>query len=162
MENKKLIICVGISGAGKSTYTLQKIKEDNSYVRINRDSIRLSLFGSLDGYYQRRDLKVCEDMVTDMENCIFELCSFANRNIIIDNTNLKISYIERWLELAKEFNYEVEYKFFDIPLPTARLRVLDREFGQGEWEGDLEKSNYAEYLFKQFEQYKQIKQQYDK
>lgn len=160
--SKKLIICCGVSGSGKSTFAKKLCKEDNSFLRINRDDIRKTLVGDLDEYYQRENLKTCEDMVTDIENCIFELCTFANRNIVIDNTNLNKKYIERWLDLASEFKYEVEYKFFDVDLNVAKRRVVGRDFNSvANIHKHVDNIEKVKYIEKQLQQYNQIKKEHE-
>lgn len=44
-----VIITVGISGSGKSTWSTNFIKENPKYLRLNRDDIRKTLVGDLDG-----------------------------------------------------------------------------------------------------------------
>lgn len=51
---KKLIILVGISGSGKSTWATEYIQKNPDTLRINRDDIRKSLVGTLKNYYPRR------------------------------------------------------------------------------------------------------------
>ena len=63
----EVIINVGISGAGKSTWTTQFIKENPNYLRINRDDIRKTLVGDLNGYYERKDLNRIETSINFIE-----------------------------------------------------------------------------------------------
>lgn len=142
----KLIICCGISGSGKSTWSTEFINKHPNTFKINRDSIRLGLIGILDGYYERRDLGSIEMKVTNIEDCIFEELIASDCDIIIDNTNLKQSYLNRWIQLSQNTNYHIEFKLFDISLEDAQRRLLERE-------GSIDLS----YVNKQFEQYKQIK-----
>ena len=98
MENKKkIIILVGVSGSGKSTYAKEVLK-DNSYMRINRDSIRESLFISLKGYYTNKHLKDREDLVTFVENSLLDELEFSDFNCVIDNTNLSLELREKLKE----------------------------------------------------------------
>ena len=43
-KKSKVIISVGLPFSGKSTYATELIKNDSSYVEINRDNIRKKLF----------------------------------------------------------------------------------------------------------------------
>jgi len=154
----KIIICVGISGSGKSTWSTNYIRENPNTLRINRDDIRKTLVGSLDGYYQKKDLNNIEIIINKIEECFFhEITDFHSKSVIIDNTNLKQSYINRWINLAKFDNFSVEFKLFDISLEEAKERVLDRD-NCYQWSEMLNKEEYTKYIDKQFEQYKSIKQ----
>ena len=87
---KNIILTIGISGSGKSSWTTNFIKENSNYLRINRDDIRKTLVGNLDGYYQKepRQLNHIENIVTFTENHLFDDLISCNYNVIIDNTNL--------------------------------------------------------------------------
>ena len=149
----KLIICVGISGSGKSTWSTNYIRENPNTLRINRDDIRKTLVGSLDGYYQKKDLNNIEIIINKIEECFFhEITDFHSKSVIIDNTNLKQSYINRWINLSEVYKYSIQFKLFDISLEEAIERVIIRDLPEG-------KSNFdASYINKQIEQYKSIKQ----
>lgn len=148
----KLIICVGISGSGKSTWSTNYIRENPNTLRINRDDIRKTLVGSLDGYYQRKDLNRIECHINGLEEDFFNSIIGLDKSIIIDNTNLKQSYLNRWIQLSQNTNYHIEYKLFDISLEEAVERVIIRDVPEG-------KSNFdISYITKQIEQYKSIKQ----
>lgn len=148
----KLIICVGISGSGKSTWSTNYIRENPNTLRINRDDIRKTLVGSLDGYYQRKDLNRIECHINGLEEDFFNSIIGLDKSIIIDNTNLKQSYLNRWIQLSQNTNYHIEYKLFDISLEKAIERVIIRDVPE-------DTSNFdASYINKQIEQYKSIKQ----
>lgn len=125
---KKLIILVGISGSGKSTWTREYIQKNPDTLRINRDDIRKSLVGTLKNYYQNKNIKYLENTVTNISEHILQKLLASNFSIIIDNTNLKIKDIERILELTKNMLYEIEFKLVECPLPRAKLRIYIRDF----------------------------------
>jgi len=160
----ELIINIGISGAGKSTWTTQFIKENPNYLRINRDDIRKTLVGNLDGYYQRKDLQTIETLINQIEESLFiKIINNAQYNLIIDNTHLKMSYISRWFKLFKELEgySEIVFKFklFDIDLNEARGRmwIRDELLYNTHEDGNVSNCNQLDYIDKQFEQYQQIK-----
>src|SRR5574343_149784 len=119
---KKLLILIGISGAGKSTFS-QPLKD---FTRINRDDIRKMTF-QLDNYYSTPGIKEREKIVDKIEDNILEILLEEKKNIVIDNTNLNIKYIAKYTEIAKKYNYNLELKFFDISLEDAQERVKNRE-----------------------------------
>lgn len=150
----KLIVCVGISGSGKSTWSTDYIKNNPNTLRVNRDDIRRCLVGDLSGYYQRKDINFIETRVTSIQITIMSGL-FVNRyNVISDNTNLRLSYFK---ELKDWFsNKDVKFKLFDCDLKEAKERVVDRDclYVLGEY-GNTEK--YTEYIDKQYQQYQEIK-----
>lgn len=154
--SKEVIICVGCSGAGKSSWAAQFIKDNPNYLRINRDDIRKTLVGDLDGYYQRKDLNSIELEINDIEEYLFNtIIGLHSKSVIIDNTNLKQSYINRWLKLIQnEEDYKLDFKFklFDIELEEAINRVIIRDLPEGKTIFD------ASYIDKQHSDYQQIKQ----
>lgn len=122
MENK-IIVLVGPPAAGKTTFARELAKAGTPYVIVNRDSIREGR-----GEYWIPDQ---EDYISDMEE--YAVRSAIKRNLIpiIDATNLNPKTIEKWENLAKEFNCEIEYKKFYIPFKEAIERDSKRERSVG-------------------------------
>lgn len=147
MKNE-IILCVGISGAGKSTWVTNFIKENSNYLRINRDDIRKTLVGDLNGYYQRKDLNIIEENINEIEELIYHQSYCKNYNVIIDNTNLKQSYLNRWNHI-KTSSTETKFKLFDISLEDAQRRVARRE--------KMQTFEDLGYIDKQYLQYQEIK-----
>jgi len=128
MRNKgELIILVGISGSGKSTWSQKEWKSNpTKTVIVNRDKIRELLFGFTEAqmvnYYQREDLNKLENQVTKYQD---ELISFSLRNgkkVIVDNTHLKQSYLN---EYAK-YDYPKKFILFNTPNHVALERDKNR------------------------------------
>lgn len=122
MENK-IIVLVGPPASGKSTYARELAKAGTPYVIVNRDSIREGR-----GEYWVPDQ---EDYISDMEE--YAVRSAIKRGLIpiIDATNLNPKTIEKWENLAKELNCEIEYKKFYIPFKEALERDSKRERSVG-------------------------------
>lgn len=73
----KLIILVGISGSGKSTFASTMVRHNpERYVIVNRDKIRELLYGyteeTISEYYQRNDLNKLEKQVTAYEDILIK------------------------------------------------------------------------------------------
>ena len=160
-----VIILVGISGSGKSTWTTELLKNSTEYIRCNRDDIRRTLMGDLVGYYGRRDLGGFEKLVTTIEQFIWKCAIIRSKAIIIDNTNLKIRTINNILKYFDVDYYDVKFKLFDCRLDIAKNRVIRRDF-YNKYEDqitldtddiDLSKSPEVDYIDKQYEQYQSIK-----
>lgn len=149
---KDIIICVGISGSGKSTWSSNFIKENSNYLRCNRDDIRKVLVGDLNYYYQRKDLNSIEVLVNKIEDDLFFSICDTNKSIIIDNTNLKQSYINKWINFCRSMDYVLDFKFklFDSSLEESQRRVAKRE--------NMQTFEDLNYIDKQFKDYQLIKE----
>lgn len=161
-----VIILVGISGSGKSTWAKEFVKNDLNYLRVNRDDIRTTLVGNLNGYYNRKDLNKIEHIVTGIQEDYCSTILGWQYNVILDNTNLKREYIKFLLHEQSSIGYcPVQFKLFDCDLETAKNRVIRRDF-YNRYEDqitldtddiDLSKSPEVDYIDKQYEQYNSIK-----
>lgn len=122
MKNK-IIVLQGPPASGKSTFAKELAKAGTPYVIVNRDSIREGR-----GEYWIPDQ---EDYISDMEE--YAVRSAIKRSLIpiIDATNLNPKTIEKWENLAKELNCEIEYKKFYIPFKEALERDSKRERSVG-------------------------------
>ena len=127
----KMTILCGISGSGKSTYAHSKWLENPlDTIIVNRDKIRESLFGftedNVEYYYHHKDFwKLEQGIVSLQEEKMVELAIRQNLNVILDATHLKYSYINKWDKFSDNFNIEVKY--FDIPLEKALERNSQRK-----------------------------------
>lgn len=148
MQNN-LIICVGISGSGKSTWVGDFLKANHNYLRINRDDIRRVLNKDLVDYYNRKDIAHIEEIVTSIERNMFFCMTNSDKSIILDNTNLNKKTIEYWLLLASHKSYKVSFKLFDCDVDTSKSRVMKRDSYDS-----LDKVNY---IHRQYKQYNEIK-----
>lgn len=153
-----LIFCIGISGSGKSTWTEKFINENSNYIRVNRDSLRkmFSVGYNNNHYYNNKNF-IESMLLNDIQSyTITSLCDY-NKNIIIDNTNLRIKDIDSIINLVRnhcivqdrEF-YNISFKLFDINLDAAKFRVLNRE--------QLSNSKDVDYIDKQSILYKNTKE----
>lgn len=150
---------VGISGSGKSTWAIDYIKKHPNTYRINRDDLRLTLVGTLEDYYQRKDLNRLEEIVTELETHVFLICVGINADIIVDNTNLSQKYINRWIQESQNTNHQLIFKVVDTTLEEARRNVIYREgwYTPALTNPEVHHLPKVLYIDKQFEQFKQIK-----
>lgn len=135
METRKLIICRGIQGAGKSHFAKQWTLEDPEHrVRFNNDDIRNML-----GKYW---ISSRENVVSDLKKTFLYTAMSHGYNIIIDNMNLnpkEVKYfqdfVENWNNPKDEifhgikavFEYKIEFKDFKTPLEVCIERDSKRE-----------------------------------
>lgn len=104
-------VMIGLPGAGKSTY-VEKFKD--SHVILSRDLIRVEL-----GFCKEGEKVVCtreqENQVTDVFEDRFYEALRAEKNIIIDNINLKKVYRDSYKTIASNFNVHWEYVYVQAP-----------------------------------------------
>lgn len=138
-KNLKIIILVGCPAAGKTTWSKQFLAKNPNYVRVNRDDFRFML----------RNQPFCEDkiekMINDLQMITIRECLNNRLNVIVDNTNLKESYIN---PIVRSFNHraDIEFMLLDISYEKALERDNAREKKVGE-----------EVLKRMFENYKVFK-----
>lgn len=104
-------VMIGLPGAGKSTY-VEKFKD--SHVVLSRDLIRAEL-----GFCKEGEKVLCtreqENQVTDVFEDRFYEALRAEKNIIIDNINLKKVYRDSYKTIASGFNVHWEYVYVQAP-----------------------------------------------
>ena len=132
MNKKKLILCRGIQGSGKTTWARQWVEEDpENRVRINNDDIRNML-----GKYW---VTSRENLVSSIKKNMTEEAINRGYNIVVDNMNLNPKEILFWKDMVKMANmdpdgyqYEIEFKDFFIPLEECIRRDAMRPNPIGE------------------------------
>ena len=148
---KKIILCRGIQGSGKSTWAKKYVLEDSeNRVRFNNDDIRNML-----GKYWVPDR---ENIVKDIKDAFLRSSMSYGYDIVIDNMNLNPKELEYYNRILSEWNnpkgthsdeyrpkYEIETKDFFIPLQECIDRDAKRENPIGE-----------ETIRKTYEKYKNI------
>jgi predicted kinase len=156
----ELLFTVGVSGSGKSTWVTKFLQENQDYVRINYDSIRTMLLPGtypLGNYYDRKDVLKTENMVARIAEDTAITVLRQKRKLVIDNTNLKLSYIESWINWLEIADYG--FKLFDVTVEDARHRVWKRDwYGPGivPMRGDKDLLAYIDRQAKQYETVKNL------
>ena len=114
----KLIMMIGVPGAGKSTVAKKVV--DKGFHYLNADQIRLELYGN----------EIEQGDKEEVFGIFFERLETAMKegvSIVIDNTNLNPRQREPILERAKRYGYEdVQLWFLDVPLPLCLERNKNR------------------------------------
>lgn len=104
-------VMIGLPGAGKSTY-VEKFKD--SHVVLSRDLIRAEL-----GFCKEGEKVLCtkeqENQVTDVFEDRFYEALRAEKNVIIDNINLKKVHRDSYKTIASNFNVHWEYVYVQAP-----------------------------------------------
>lgn len=115
----KLLILRGVPGSGKSTKALELVEQ--GWVRVNRDELRLTLFGA---YWGKG---VDEDVVTLAENAAIQGALAAGRDTVVDATNLRNRNLNAKLSLASRYGATVGFEDFPVSLEVAIARDAGRE-----------------------------------
>lgn len=125
---RKALILTGLSGSGKSTFAKQFCLTNPNYLRINRDEIRRSLLPvSLPEYWQTWTEEArsrVESLVNDSQKALVASALARGWNLLIDNTNLKLSYLNEFRKLLSSHTdaLELSYKLIDTPLNVCIQR----------------------------------------
>lgn len=146
MGNPKIKVLCGISGSGKSTYSAQFISTHKNWLRVNRDNIRHGISGTKSNLLTL-DL---ENRVSEIQHEQIRYLLLKGFNVIIDNTNLKKSYIDE-IKLKYSHLADIEIVFFDCLLETAKARVAKR---------DSRPLEECAYIDRMYDQYKQLRLTY--
>lgn len=131
MGTRKLIICRGIQGSGKSTWAKQWCHEDPKHrVRFNNDDIRNML-----GDYWVPDR---EKLVTEAKANMITFALITGYDVVVDNMNLSPKE-DTWIrtlctniEKDKGIHIDIEYKDFFIPVEECIRRDAMRPNPIGE------------------------------
>lgn len=125
MRNITIKILCGIPASGKSTWRKEFIKNNSGWVAVCRDDYRLMLSGA-----QILDPKG-EKMVTEMVNNAIALAIRSKYNVLVDQTNVNIKYLNQMVEFCEKLG-DVEFKIFDVPVKVAIERDKNRDATVGE------------------------------
>lgn len=115
METRKIIMCRGIQGSGKTTWSKNWTLEDPEHrIRYNNDDIRNML-----GKYW---VPSREDVVASARKSILNTAMSNGYDIVIDNMNLNIRDYEDMKIIIANYergwhSYEYTIEFQDFPTP---------------------------------------------
>lgn len=123
-KNKQIIVTVGVPASGKTTWAKNFVKENPSYVKIERDDFR----------YGMKDISIgdkkFENFITELQYKTIHTALNNKYNVIVSDTNCNLKYLKVLLE---EFKYkaDVTLKFFNTPVGTCYDRDANRERSVG-------------------------------
>lgn len=111
----------GLPGSGKSTWAKTWVAADqDNRARVNRDDIRITLFGRTRG--------VDENLVSRVEEHMVREAAKAGKDVVIDAMHLKAAYVKRWQKFGT-----VELVDFPVPVDFA----VEQDRLRGESGGNL-------------------------
>lgn len=123
----RLVITVGLPGAGKTTYARQWVAEkpaDRS--RSNRDDLGALMHG---GRFHGEPVlsNVTEKAITVAQHAQIRALLEAGRDVICDDTNLNADIVRNLEQIAHEAGADVEIvDMLDVPLETVLARNAQR------------------------------------
>ena len=135
---KKILILTGLSGSGKSTFARQFCAQNSNWLRVNRDDLRRSLLPvSLPEYWQtwpEREKNRIEQVVNELQKTSILDGLDRGWHILIDNTNLKLSYLNEFERLlsAQVYPVEISYQLIDVSIEECIRRDRERSDSVGE------------------------------
>lgn len=119
-KTQETIILVGIPASGKTTWANDFLAKNDKFIRLSRDEMRFA--------WQNRAMlsnKLESMLATQLEEQAGFFLS-QGFSLIIDATNLKHKYIERWIEVCQPHS-NVRCQVFDISLAKALERNAARD-----------------------------------
>lgn len=119
----KMILTRGIPASGKSDWAKAWVSAaPDSRVRVNRDNLRWTLgIKTGVGTYEQ------EQEVTHWQNEMIVRALKRDKDVVVDNTNLRAKNVKELLKIAKAHGAEVEFKDFHISRSEAILRDAARD-----------------------------------
>lgn len=135
---KKVLILTGLSGSGKSTFARRFCTENPNWLRVNRDDLRRSLLSvSLGEYWKTwpdNEKNRIETLVNELQKTAIQEGLTRGWHLLIDNTNLRLSYFNEFRKLLVErFDaVEIQYKLIEAPIEECIRRDQNRPDSVGE------------------------------
>lgn len=125
-DDRKIILTVGVSGSGKTTWARHMCERNLDWVHISRDDLRATVF-ALNKPQDYKFNRENEDLIVKTQaEVVKTLFDNGKQVIIIGDTNLKSNVLAFWHKFAKELGVGCVEQVFDVPLKELKKRNLSR------------------------------------
>lgn len=143
---KELILTVGASCSGKTTWAEEIIRNSSDWVNLNRDEVRFNTFTKGErSWIKYKFNNKNEKRVTSIIDSFAVDAVAQGCNIIVSDTNLNLKTRNKWKAFAEQHGYKYSEKVFPIEWEEARKRNQQREGGISEsvlWSQYLRMNEY--------------------
>lgn len=112
----EMVINRGIPRSGKSTFAKKWVLQAPNRARVNRDDIRMQLYGQEFGGI------IDEGVVTKVQHSMIRILLGSGVSVIVDDCNITQKYVTTFTNIAKEFGAAVSLNVVDTPLDVALTR----------------------------------------
>ena len=130
-SSKRLIMCHGLPGSGKSTWAARYVEANPGAVIVNKDGLRTEVAG--EDYHQAGHNPRVEKQVAQLQRERLE-AAFTDPNVLVavsDDTNLDAKDVKRMWDLAEAHGVQVEHKYLDVPVSVCKERNRARATAGG-------------------------------
>lgn len=123
-----LTIMRGFSGSGKSTLAREIAREHPGTVIVSRDNIRPMITG-----VQHKTVldPLGEALVTKVQETAVREALRAGRDVIVDDTNLRLKFARRWADIAVQEGATWDVK--DVLTPVEECLRRNRQRADDDW-----------------------------
>lgn len=109
----KIILTLGVSNAGKSTYAHKYIQENPNTIELNRDQVRFTCVAPHASSYDDYPFTdYSEEYVSEIIHNQLLLALKQGKDVIVSDTNLSPYTRAKWIQIANDFNCDMEYVIF--------------------------------------------------
>ncbi len=122
---QQVILTVGLSGSGKTYFSINHKKENPEFEIVCKDDIRLELNQKWSKELEKQVIQVRDDKIREHLN--------NGNSVIVADTNLAEKHIHQVQAICNNYNITVEIKsFLDVPIETCIIRDALRDNPVGE------------------------------
>lgn len=121
MSNNKntLYIMLGLPGAGKSTYVTRTLVPRGVQV-ICADDLRLA--------HGHKYYGPLENQIHGLLYTMARAHMIRGLDVVVDECTVRAAYVQRWLRLADDMQYDVKVIYIDTPIAICKERRAAEDF----------------------------------
>lgn len=129
---QQIILTKGLPAAGKSSWAKEKVSQDGTFIRVNKDELRSTLFCG------QRWTQAKEGLVIMTRDYIVGQAILSGKSVIVDDTNFAPKHFNAMEGIGIKYRKEgrdirVAYQdFTHVPVETCIERDLKREHSVGQ------------------------------